>query len=146
MSESSQALSIFNPEHKITSPEQWTALVNAVHLFLKDLPQVGGLEHVWAPGPDGWALYGRRYEAPAGSLIETIVHKFTHPLILSQGSCLIRTLEDGAHTLVAPAMTVTQAGTQRIIFVTEDIVMNTVHYVPAELVGDPDACKAYITA
>lgn len=53
MSESSQALSIFNPEHKITSPEQWTALVQATYAFLKSLAKVANVAHTWTPASPG---------------------------------------------------------------------------------------------
>jgi hypothetical protein len=140
-----EALSIFNPEHKITSPEQWEALVQATYAFLKSLAKVANVSHTWTPACDGYSTYCRQAVDEAGTMIVSNTHKFTHPFIVSRGSCMIRTQADGVHVATGPVMSVTNAGTQRIILVLEDMVWTTIHTVPNELVGNPEGCRKYLT-
>lgn len=58
---------------------------------------------------------------------------------------MIRTQEDGVHVAAGPVMSVTNAGTQRVILVLEDMVWTTIHTVPEGLVGDHEACRKYLT-
>jgi hypothetical protein len=91
-----------------------------------DLPLV----HRFTPG-----LYIRECFLPKNSLVTSVVHKKTHPFVISQGDISVWTKETPAQRLKAPHTGITMAGTRRLLFAHEDTIWTTFH-VTDEL--DPD--------
>ena len=91
-----------------------------------DLPLV----HRFTPG-----LYIRECFLPKNSLVTSVVHKKTHPFVISQGDISVWTKETPAQRLKAPHTGITMAATRRLLFAHEDTIWTTFH-VTDEL--DPD--------
>lgn len=72
-------------------------------------------------------LYGRRIVVPAGSVFTTYVHKTDHISVALRG-CIRIYDQEGDYTEVrAPDVFVTPKGTQRIVYVLEEVEFLTVH-------------------
>jgi hypothetical protein len=81
------------------------------------------LQHYHTP-----ELYGRRIVVPAVSVFTTKVHKTDHISIALRGYITIIDTTDGSQKEVrAPDVFVTPAGTQRIVYVHEEVEFMTVH-------------------
>lgn len=76
----------------------------------------GDLEHVYTP-----ELTGRKLAMPAGAVIVTRVHKFENVTFALKGSFTIVDQNGVREDITAPAMWVTKPGTQRAIYVHEDM-------------------------
>jgi hypothetical protein len=111
---------------------------------LKKLPDALGknpfpLEHFFAMG-----LYIRKITVPACTLTVTMIHRFSHPLFLLKGELSI--LEEwGPRRVKAPEFFITKAGTKRIIYHHDEVVLMTVHANPDEL-RDIEALENVLTA
>jgi hypothetical protein len=79
------------------------------------------LKHTFADG-----LYIREISVPAGELVITKIHKFSHPVFLLKGDVSVLE-ETGVKRIKAPYSFITPAGTKRICYVHEDCVWTTVH-------------------
>jgi hypothetical protein len=79
------------------------------------------LKHTFAEG-----LYIREISVPAGQLVITKIHKFSHPVFLLKGDVSV-VQEDGIKRIQAPCSFITPAGTKRICYTHEDTVWTTVH-------------------
>mgnify|MGYP003394292821 CR=1 FL=1 len=93
---------------------------------LKAMPENLGenpfpLEHFFADG-----LYARKITRPKGSLIVGKIHKYKHFYFLLQGAVTTLT-ENGVVKMEAPAIVVTPAGTKRVSYAREDVIIVTVH-------------------
>jgi len=79
------------------------------------------LVHKFAKG-----LYIRQITVPAGALVVTKIHKFSHAVFLLQGE--ISVLEEhGSRKVKAPASFITPAGTKRVVYHHTETVLTTVH-------------------
>ena len=74
----------------------------------------------------GDGLYIRQLTVPAKILTVTKIHKQTHPFFLLKGTISILT-EDGVKKITAPYSGITKAGTKRIIWHHDEVVIVTVH-------------------
>lgn len=90
---------------------------------LADFPQTEcPLKHHFAPG-----VYVREIFMPAETIIIGHIHKTEHLNILVQGACYI-VHDDGAREeLRAPLTFVSKAGVQKVLYITEDMIWQTVH-------------------
>lgn len=93
---------------------------------LKALPGSFGpdpfpLTHTFADG-----MYIRQITVPAKTLTVTKIHAQTHPFFLLKGKIAILT-ERGVERLEAPYSGITKAGTKRIIWHYDEVVLTTVH-------------------
>lgn len=80
------------------------------------------VKHHFSPG-----LYMREIFMPAGAIVIGKVHKTEHFNILMQGACFI-VHDDGSHEeLRAPMTFVSQAGVQKVLVITEDMIWLTTH-------------------
>lgn len=79
------------------------------------------LKHTFADG-----LYVRQITVPAQVLTVTKIHAQTHPFFILKGTVSILT-EHGVERLTAPYSGITKAGTKRIIFHHDEVVLTTVH-------------------
>lgn len=80
------------------------------------------VKHHFAPG-----VYTREIFMPADTIIIGHIHKTEHLNILVQGACFI-VHDDGSHEeLRAPMTFVSQAGVQKVLVITEDMIWMTVH-------------------
>jgi hypothetical protein len=103
-------------------------------LFEEELKQQAGalpanpfpLEHLFAKG-----LYIRKITVPPNTLTVTMIHKYSHVAFLLKGEMSI--LEEwGARRVKAPTFFITKAGTKRIIYHHDEVVLVTVHANPEE--------------
>lgn len=93
---------------------------------MHQLPEIyePALSHYQAQG-----LYGRRIYVPAGVCVVTMVHKQEHFTVALKGRCRVVN-EQGQEAIVeAPAVFVTQPGTQRACYAETDVEWLTVHAV-----------------
>lgn len=79
------------------------------------------LTHKFADG-----MYIRQITVPAKALTVTKIHKQTHPFFLLKGTISILT-EHGIEKITAPYSGITKAGTKRIIYHHDEVVLTTVH-------------------
>lgn len=80
------------------------------------------LQHYFADG-----LYGRCCSIKAGHLFTTKVHKKEHLAFCLKGKIVVRDEHGNKRIIEAPYVMVTPAGTQRAIYVVEDVMWTTVH-------------------
>lgn len=79
------------------------------------------LEHFFADG-----IYIRKIFMPAGTIVTSKIHKYSHPYFILKGKCDVQT-KDGLQQIIAPYYGITEAGTKRAIIVKEDTVWITCH-------------------
>lgn len=105
----------------VADPKQ---LIGQLAAALDELPTyfVPPVDHYLAKG-----LYGRRIYVPAGSCVATYVHKIQHITIALKGRCLVVDQDGVHHEVVAPAVFVTEPGTQRAVLALTDTEWVTVH-------------------
>lgn len=72
-------------------------------------------------------LYGRRIYVPAGHCVATRVHRQVHFTIALKGHCRVVDQDGNLADVVAPAVFVTQPGTQRACLALSDVEWLTVH-------------------
>lgn len=73
-------------------------------------------------------LYGRRCKVTAGHMFTTPVHKFDHIAVCLAGRIVIVDHTGTRTEVVAPYVAITRAGTQRAVYVLEDVDWLTVHH------------------
>lgn len=79
------------------------------------------LKHTFAHG-----LYIREITMPAGILIVTKLHKYSHAAFILSGEVSIME-ESGPRRVTAPASFITPAGTKRVVYTHSETVWTTVH-------------------
>lgn len=99
------------------------ALVNrAVQEFSK-LPQTEcPLTHRFAPG-----VYLREIFMPAGTVVIGKIHRTEHFNVLIRGACLIVHDDGRREELRAPLTFVSKAGVQKVLYILEDTIWQTIH-------------------
>lgn len=109
--------------------------IKKLELQLSDMEQYDfPLEHFFPKG-----LYGRKIFMPAGSVIVSKVHKYEHLTIALTGHAQVVS-EDGTHKdIIAPAVFITQPGTQRALYIVEDAIWLTVHATDVKTVEDAES-------
>lgn len=98
------------------------------------------LSHYRASG-----LYGRRIYVPAGVCVATRVHKQAHFTIALAGRCLVVDQDGNRAEIEAPAVFVTEPGTQRACLAITDVQWLTVHAADIEDVSQASellTCKS----
>lgn len=80
------------------------------------------LKHHFAPG-----VYVREILMPAETIIIGHIHKTEHLNILIQGACFIVHEGGRREELRAPMTFVSKAGIQKVLYITEDMIWQTVH-------------------
>lgn len=73
-------------------------------------------------------LYGRRIVVPKDSVLTTMVHKLDNITIVLRGHLTIVDQDGEEHEIRAPEVFITKAGTQRAIFVHEELDWITVNH------------------
>lgn len=105
---------------------------------LLDFPEAEmPLHHAFLPG-----IYVRQIFMPAGTAVISRIHKFTHPYYVSKGKLLVWHNDGAVLAIEAPHAGITQAGTQRVLYILEDTVWTTMHITD---LTDPDAIVKEIT-
>lgn len=95
---------------------------------LAELPQQElPLTHHFSPG-----IYLREIFMPAGTVVIGKIHKTEHFNIILAGACLIVHGDGRREELRAPYTFVSQAGVQKVLYILEDCLWQTVHANPAE--------------
>ena len=77
-------------------------------------------------------LYGRKTFVRAGSVLTTPVHKSRHITIALRGIATVVDADGRQQDLFAPAVFVTEPGTQRTIYAHSDVEWLTVHACEAQ--------------
>ena len=94
----------------------------AVQEFSK-LPQTEcPLTHRFAPG-----VYLREIRMPAGTVVIGKIHRTEHFNVLIQGACLIVHDDGRREELRAPLTFVSKAGVQKVLYILEDMIWQTIH-------------------
>lgn len=99
------------------------------------------LSHYRADG-----LYGRRIYVPAGMCVATRVHLKEHLTIALKGKCLVVDQDGTKGEVNAPAVFVTQPGTQRACLAITDVEWLTVHAAEIDDVNRAEdllTCRTY---
>ena len=79
------------------------------------------LKHSYGDG-----CYIRQITMPKGVLLVSKIHKTKHPYFILKGDVSVLT-EQGVVRLTAPYSGITEAGTQRVLYMHEETVWTTVH-------------------
>lgn len=79
------------------------------------------LTHTLADG-----IYIRQIVMPAGLLVVSKIHKFSHPFFVLKGIVAVYT-EDGLQIIKAPHSGITKAGTKRVLLTHEETTWTTIH-------------------
>lgn len=103
--------------------------------------------HRFAPG-----VYLREIFMPADTVVIGKIHKTEHFNILIKGACLIVHDDGRREELRAPLTFVSGAGVQKVLYIIEDMIWQTVHVTPetdlvkleAELIEPRDYSISYI--
>lgn len=103
--------------------------------------------HRFAPG-----VYLREIQMPADTLVIGKIHKTEHFNILVKGACYIVHDDGSREELRAPRTFVSKAGVQKVLYIIEDMIWQTVHVTPetdmakleAELIEPRDYSISYI--
>jgi hypothetical protein len=114
--------------------------VDALESFMESMPEFGvqmPLRHIFTPG-----LYTREIFIPANTIATTRIHLCEHPFVLLKGTVYVWTEESGWAKFVAPFMGITQPGTRRVLYTTEDVVWVTFHATDKK---DPDDVVREVT-
>lgn len=74
-------------------------------------------------------IYVREVFLPKDSLVTSKIHKTRHQFFILQGKCIVW-IDGKEQILEAPYIGVTEAGTQRVVYVLEDLVWATSHANP----------------
>ena len=85
------------------------------------------LDHYFAAG-----MYGRRIHCAAGTVVATKRHKTQHITVALKGECLVYG-DDGTKRVEAPAVWVTEPGTQRVVYCETETEWLTVHANPDDV-------------
>jgi hypothetical protein len=84
----------------------------------KDCP----VNHMFTPG-----LYTRQIYMPENTLIVSMIHKTTHPFVITQGIVHVKINDGEWKRLEAPYWGVTHAGTRRVLFIEKATTWGTFH-------------------
>ena len=106
------------------SPEDPRERLEKLTAAMMGLPETHepALSHYRADG-----LYGRRIYVPAGMCVATRVHLKEHITVALRGKCLVVDQDGTKGEVNAPAVFVTQPGTQRACLAITDVEWLTVH-------------------
>ena len=74
-------------------------------------------------------MYIREVFMPANSLCTSRIHTTEHPYVISSGKASVSVDAKEWNEIFAPFTGITKPGTRRIIFVLEDCVWTTFHYI-----------------
>lgn len=97
--------------------------VNALGMELAKFQQTEcPVVHRFAPG-----VYLREIHMPADTVVIGKVHKTEHFNILVKGACLIVHQDGTREELRAPMTFVSKAGVQKVLYILEDMIWQTVH-------------------
>jgi hypothetical protein len=103
--------------------ESFTDQIAIVVEHCKALPQVEcPVTHRFAPG-----VYLREIFMPADTIVIGKVHKTEHFNILIRGACLIVHTDGTREELRAPCTFVSQPNVQKVLYILEDMIWQTVH-------------------
>lgn len=93
---------------------------------LSSLPQADcPVVHRFAPG-----VYLREIHMPADAIVIGKIHKTEHFNVLIQGACLIVHDDGSREELRAPLTFVSKAGVQKVLYILEDMIWQTIHVTP----------------
>lgn len=92
--------------------------INSKEMLQVEFP----LEHLFTA-----TQYARRIFVPAGATVVTAVHKSEHITIALKGHCVVVDELGDRKDVIAPAMFVTEPGTQRAVYAVTDVEWATVH-------------------
>lgn len=114
-----------------TIPLQYNGIDVLEKVMLDQLPMaLETLTHVHTPG-----LYGRKWEADAGTLWVTRQHKVEHQFVILKGKVVVW-VEGKEVVYEAGYNGITQPGTRRILYVVEPVCWMTFHANPDGLNED----------
>lgn len=113
---------IINRMQSITPTDLGMAMI--AEIAAGNMPQIDApLEHFHAFG-----LYGRRIFVPADSVVVTMRHLQQHLTIALKGRCTVVDEQGNRREVIAPAVWVTEPGTQRSVYAHDDVEWITVHH------------------
>ena len=80
------------------------------------------MTHRFTPG-----MYIRQIFMPAGSILTSMIHKTTHPFVISKGDISVWTKETDTVRFKAPHTGITTPNTRRLLYAHEDTIWTTFH-------------------
>jgi quercetin dioxygenase-like cupin family protein len=78
-------------------------------------------------------LYGRRIYCAANTVVTTQRHKTQHITVVLKGECTVYGGDGGTRHVAAPAVWITEPGTQRVVYCETDTEWLTVHANPGNV-------------
>lgn len=115
--------------------------------LLLDLPQHSLIdhEHVFSPGPPGFVLWSHQVAVPAGTIVETIQHKFPNVFMMTGTVLVWDNQNETPYWIAGPVQGRTPAGVKRIVLHMTDVVWTRVMCIPDTFNNKPDEALEFIS-
>ena len=98
-------------------------LLDELEVAMAELPQVDlNVVDRFTKG-----LYIRECHIPAGTMLTSMTHKTQHPFVISQGSIMVTSDNEGSMVYEAPYTGITEPNTRRALKAITDVVWTTFH-------------------
>lgn len=98
-------------------------LLDDLEVALARLPRVElPVTHRFTKG-----MYIREIQIPAGTMLTSMTHKTQHPFIISKGSIMVTSDNEGSEVYEAPYTGITEPNTRRALHAITDVVWTTFH-------------------
>lgn len=108
---------------ELTTEPTKNELLDELEVAMARLPQVDlPVVHRFTPG-----LYIREIQIPAGTILTSMTHKTEHPFVLSRGTIMVTSENEGSQVYQAPYTGITTANTRRALKAITDVVWTTFH-------------------
>lgn len=97
--------------------------LNQLEVALAQLPRVElPVTHRFTKG-----MYIREIQIPAGTMLTSMTHKTEHPFVISKGSIMVTSDNEGSVVYEAPYTGITKPNTRRALHSLTDVVWTTFH-------------------
>jgi len=98
-------------------------LLDDLEVALAQLPRVElPVTHRFTKG-----MYIREIQIPAGTMLTSMTHKTQHPFVISKGSIMVTSDNEGGVVYEAPYTGITEPNTRRALHAITDVVWTTFH-------------------
>ena len=109
--------------NELADIESKNELLDDLEVALAQLPRVElPVTHRFTKG-----MYIREIQIPAGTMLTSMTHKTQHPFVISKGSIMVTSDNEGGVVYEAPHTGITEPNTRRALHAITDVVWTTFH-------------------
>jgi hypothetical protein len=109
--------------NELADIESKNELLDDLEVALAQLPRVElPVIHRFTKG-----MYIREIQIPAGTMLTSMTHKTQHPFVISKGSIMVTSDNEGGVVYEAPYTGITEPNTRRALHAITDVVWTTFH-------------------